>query len=461
MAGNDFTQRLPGSLWEETLGRPRAPRPPLGTGAADVAIVGGGFTGLWTAYYLARLDPSLDVVVVERDQVGFGASGRNGGWCVGEIAAGPGALARASDTDTARRTVRAAFDAVDEVGRVCGAERIDCGYAKGGTIRIARNGAQLERQREQVAHEHAHGLTDDDLRLLDRAEVLARVRASDVLGGVHSAHTAALHPLQLVCGLADAAERHGVTIAERTAAASIERGRVETDHGTLRAEVVVRATEAYTGSLAGEARTLAPLYNLMVATESLPEETWERIGLAGRETFQDDRLMVTYGQRTADGRIAFGGCAAPYAFGSRIDARIENDTAVHREIERVLRDMLPDLGDAAITHRWGGVLGVPRDWFPSVWLDRAAGVGHAGGFIGAGVAPSNLGGRTLAELIVGVDSERTELSWVGHRSRPWEREPIRWLGIRGAHALMASADRAEHRTGRRSRRAEMLLGSLK
>lgn len=457
---SDATGSAP-SLWEATLDRSSPARPPLGTHRADVAIVGGGYTGLWTAYYLAVLDPSLSIVVIERERVGFGASGRNGGWCVGELAAGLDRLAAASDPARALRLVRAMFDAVDEVGRVSVAEGIDCGFAKGGTIRVARNQAQLARQRAEVAHHHRAGLTEADLRLLDGDEARKRLAASEVVGGLHFAHTAALHPARLVQGLAEAAERRGVTIAEATAATGLAAGWVDTDHGRLEATTVVRATEGYTASLHGEGRTLAPLYSLMVATEPLAASTWEAIGLAQRETFADDRHLVIYGQRTADDRIAFGGRGAPYGYGSRVDASIEQSSRRHRLIEDTLRELLPQVADARITHRWGGVLGVPRDWFPSVAYDPSSGLAHAGGYVGEGVAAANLAGRTLAELITGAETERTDLPWAGHRSRKWEPEPLRWLGINAALQVMASADRTEGRRGRPSRRADLLWRILR
>ena len=449
------------SLWADTLGRPLRTREPLGTDRADVAVVGAGYTGLWTAFYLAGLDPSLDIVVIEREHVGFGASGRNGGWCVGELATGVDALEAASDRGRAMRLVRALFDAVDEVGRVCDEEGIDCGFHKGGTVRLARNAAQRTRQREEVEHHHRLGLTEDDLRLLDRGEAQARLAATDVVGGLFFAHTAALHPAKLVHGLAEAAERRGVTIAEGTAATKIAPGAVHTDHGVLRAHTVVRATEGYTPSLDGEKRTLAPLYSLMIATEPLPAETWERLGLADRETFADDRHLVIYGQRTDDDRIAFGGRGAPYGYGSRIDAAIERSSQRHDLIEATLRELLPGLGDARITHRWGGVLGVPRDWFPSVGHDPRTGLAHAGGYVGEGVAAANLAGRTLADLITGTESERTDLPWIGHRSPRWEPEPLRWVGINGALKVMATADPIEDRTGRPARRADLLWKVLR
>jgi glycine/D-amino acid oxidase-like deaminating enzyme len=451
------------SMWHDTHPGSFEPRPALaGDIDVDVAIVGGGYTGLWTAYYLGLLDPTLRIVVVEREVVGFGASGRNGGWCIGEVAASPDVVQRTSSNDAARRFLHEIHGSVDEVGRVAAAEGIDCHFAKGGTLRLARNPAHLARQRAEVEHhQHEFGLTDDDLRMLGASEAAARVGATSVLGAMFFAHTAALHPTLLVRGLGQAVERRGAVIVEGTTAVAIEPGQVTTSHGTIRAGVIVRATEGYTRDLEGHDRTLVPLYSLMIATEPIDEARWESIGLAERETFSDDRHLVIYGQRTADGRIAFGGRGAPYGFGSRIDPAIERQSATHDLVESTLRSLFPQLDGVAVSHRWGGVLGVPRDWFPSVGLDRSTGLGWAGGYVGEGVAAANLAGRTLAELICRVESPRTDLPWVDHRSRRWEPEPLRWLAINGALRAMTLADRAEARSGKDSLIARTLWKLLR
>jgi len=450
----DYRRR---SLWLEMLPGSLSPRPALdGDTDIDVAIVGGGYTGLWTAYYLLTADPTLRVTVIERDIVGFGASGRNGGWCVGEVAGGYDAMLRAADHDSAVRMARAAMESVDEVGRVASAESIDCDFVKGGTVRVARNGAQLRAQIAEIEHDRDLGFGEDDLRRLTVEETKARLNASDVLGGVFFAHTARVQPALLVRGLAEAVERLGGVIVESTAATAIESGAVITDHGRVKADVVVRATEGYTKSLRGKARTMVPLYSLMIATEPLEQDVWDEIGLADRETFADDRHLVIYGQRTADDRIAFGGRGAPYGYASRIDAGIERRSKMHDLIADTLRELLPQVSGAEITHRWGGVLGVPRDWFPSVGLDRDSGMAWGGGYVGEGVAISNLAGRTIADLITERDSDLTGLPWVDHKSRRWEPEPFRWIGINGGLHLMERADRAENKTGRPSRSAAIL-----
>ena len=449
-------------MWLDTLDGSLDPRPALGGDTdADVAIVGGGFTGLWTAYYLLGLDPTLRVTVIERDVCGFGASGRNGGWAVGELAAGIEKYAALSDLPASLRLARAVFDSVDEIGRVAAAEGIECGYHKGGVIRFARNRPQAQRQAAEVAHHHELGLTTDEVRLLSADEARTHANATGVLGGVFYAPCAALNPAVLVRGLAEAVQRRGAKIYEQTAAAAIEPGRVLTDRGTVRAEVVVRATEAYTRDLRGRRRQLLPVYSLMIGTEPLPQALFDEIGLADRPTFADDRYMVIYGQRTDDDRIAFGGRGVPYLYGSRISPDIESHHRSHERIHATLVDLFPALAEARITHRWGGVLAVPRNWTPFVHFDRAAGTAGAGGYVGEGVAPSNLAGRTLADLITGTNSERTDLPWVGVRHRRWEPEPLRWLGVRTSRWILAGADAYEYRTNREAKAAVYLARKLR
>ena len=452
----------PRPLWLDRGDPPVVPRPALdGDTDVDVAIVGGGFSGLWTAYYLSRMAPELRVLVLEAAWCGFGASGRNGGWCVGELAGSVESYAARSTLSEARRQLRAVFDAVDEVGRVAAAEGIDCGFARGGAVRVARNQPQARRQREEVAHHRALGFTPDEIRLLDAAEATGLVNATGVLSGIHLRPGAAVDPGRLVRGLADAAERGGVQIAEQTRARSIGDHDVVTDRGTVRARSVVRATEAYTRDLPGARRDLLPVYSLMVATEPLAPEVLDEIGLATRPTFSDDRYSIIYGQRTDDGRIAFGGRGVPYLFGSRLDARAEIHDGVHLLLADTLAELFPALRGVRYTHRWGGPLGIPRNWTPGVAYDPVAGRGVLGGYVGEGVAASNLAGRTMAELVAGHDTERTSLPWVGVVSRPWEPEPLRWIGFRASRRLITGADQRENRTGREAKAARALANKLR
>ena len=424
---------------------PAADRPGLaGDRDADVAIVGAGYTGLWTAYYLAKTDPTLRIVVLEAETVGFGASGRNGGWCSALFPVSSQRLASlpGSSREAAIEMHLAMQGSVNEVGRVSAAEGIDCDYHKGGTIVLARTATQLARARAEVAAAAEWG--PGDLRFLEPDEVASKVHATKVLGATFTPHCAAIHPGKLVRGLARVVEGLGVTIHERTPVVAIQAGRAVTQYGVLRAEVVVRATEGFTPSLAGESRTVAPVYSLMVATEPLDAETWERIGLADRPTFSDHRHLVIYGQRTADGRLAFGGRGAPYHFGSRVKPSFDTEPRVFKELQATLRDLFDGLpAEVEFTHAWGGPLGVPRDWCASVGLDRGSGLAWAGGYVGDGVSTTNLAGRTLTDLILRRDTGIVRLPWVGHRSRRWEPEPLRWLGINAGLRAMTAADTEE------------------
>jgi glycine/D-amino acid oxidase-like deaminating enzyme len=435
-----------------------AERPGLaGDRDADVAIVGAGYTGLWTAYYLAKADPGLRIVVLEAASAGFGASGRNGGWCSALFPVSSRRLASlpGSSREAAIAMHLAMQASVNEVGRVSAAEGIDCDYHKGGTIVLARSATQLARARAEVAAAGEWG--PGDLRFLEPDEVATHVRATKVLGATFTPHCAAIHPGKLVRGLASVVERLGVTIHENTPVLRIEPGRAVTEYGVVWAEVVVRATEGFTPSLEGEARTVAPVYSLMVATEPLSAEVWDRIGLADRPTFSDHRHLVIYGQRTADGRLAFGGRGAPYHFGSRIKPSFDTEPRVFKALQATLRELfagLPD--DVEFTHAWGGPLGVPRDWCASVGLDRSAGFAWAGGYVGDGVSTTNLAGRTLTDLILRRDTGLSRLPWVGHRSPRWEPEPLRWLGINAGLRAMTAADGEERLSGRESRIARLM-----
>ncbi len=364
------------SLWMSDVDDDLTPRPPLnGDLDVDVAIVGAGYTGLWTAYYLAAADPSLRIVVLEAEFAGFGASGRNGGWCSALFPQSVAALSRRHGRDRAVALHRTLQSTVDEVGKVAAAEGIDCHFSKGGTVVLARNLAQLRRAEEEVEEARGYGFGPDDLALLDRDEALAHCAATDVRGATYTPHCAALHPARLVRGLARAVERRGVRIFEQTRVTAITARTVHTRQSAVRAEVVIRATEGYTPELVGEARTVVPVYSLMIATEPLPAEFWAAVGLARRETFSDGRHLIIYGQRTADDRFAFGGRGAPYHFRSAIRPGFDQVPRVHVELAHALRALFPAIGSARITHTWGGPLGVTRDWTASVGFDRATGLG--------------------------------------------------------------------------------------
>jgi glycine/D-amino acid oxidase-like deaminating enzyme len=413
----------------------RAPLP--GDLDVDVVIAGAGYTGLWTAYYLTEADPSLRIAVLEAEFAGFGASGRNGGWCSALFPASLRRLAKRFGRAAAVAMYRAMESTVDEVGRVAAAEGIDCHYAKGGTVTLARTRAQLARARASVAEAREFGFTGPVL--LPAEEARRRCGAAGVLGGTYTPHCATIQPGLLVRGLARVVEDRGVSVYERTRVAQLRPGAAVCPQGTVRAPVVVRATEAFSTALPGLRRSVAPVYSHMIATPPLPDAVWSAIGLAERETFGDFRHLVIYGQRTLDGRLAFGG-RGTYHFGSGLRPGYDTDPGLAVRLAGMLGELFPALGEVEVAHAWGGAVAAPRDWTASVTFDRATGLGSAGGYLGDGVSTTNLAGRTLADLITGSSSELTRLPWVNHRGRRWEPEPLRWLGITSTLGAVRLAD---------------------
>lgn len=453
--------RTPGyrtlSLWHDTAGEDLAPRASLAASTeTDVLIVGGGYTGLWTAYYIKKADPSVRVAIVEREICGYGASGRHGGSCGNHLATPREKTARRAGRQAAVDLQRAMSDTVTEVGRVVAAETIDCDFQKDGHLKFATNRAQALSLRRHLEWERSWGFGEEDCRWLDAHEATRRVAIDGALGASFVPHSARVHPLKLARGLARVVEGMGVSIFERTPALGRRGKVVRTPEGEVKADVVVRATESYTVTLPGQRRTFVPVYSLMICTEPLPGEIWERIGSRGAETWNDGRHLFMYACPTGDGRIAIGGRGAPYHFGSRVNESFAHDERVFRMLGDILGRLLPPVAGAQITHRWGGSLAMPRDWTASVGYDRRSGLAWAGGYIGSGVATSNLAGRTLRDLVLDVDSPLRRLPWVNHRERHWEPEPLRWLGVNLTIKMLQSADRAEIRTGRPARRAELM-----
>jgi glycine/D-amino acid oxidase-like deaminating enzyme len=445
------------SLWLDGLAGTLAPRAPLaGDVACDVAIVGAGFTGLWTAYHLKRLQPDLRIVVLEREIAGFGPSGRNGGWVSGEIAGSGRRYAHRAGWEAVARATRATYRAIDEIGATVEREGIECGFRKRGALVIATSEPQRRRLVADLAASRRRGIGEEDVRLLAAGEATAYVRARGLVAATWSPHGARVDPARLVRGLADACERLGVTLYEQTEALALAPGRVDCAAGTVRADVVLRATESYTTRLPGERLRYLPLYSLMVATEPLADEVWDELGWEDGLLVGDRHHLFFYAQRTADGRLAIGGRGAPYRLRRPIDEANERNREVFRRLVRTIERTLPAAAGARITHHWGGPLAVPRDWSMSVAYDRARGFGAAGGYSGHGVVASNIAGRTLADLVLGRDTDLVRLPWVGHRTRRWEPEPLRFLASRAIVRTLRAADAVEDETGRPARRTRLV-----
>jgi glycine/D-amino acid oxidase-like deaminating enzyme len=431
------------SFWFAEGGLP-APRPALaGDTTADVAIVGAGYTGLWTAYYLKKARPELNVVVLESRFAGFGASGRNGGWLTNSITGGRGQYVKAHGRALVGRFQTLLNETVDEVIAVATAEGIDADIRKGGELNVARNPAQLARLKALAAAEAEW--PEAGVRLLGAAESNERVRIAGTLGAIHQPHAARIHPAKLVRGLAERVESLGVRIYEDTTVTEISPRLARTEKGNVQAEYILRATEGFTANLKGTHREWLPMNSSMVATEPLADDIWAEIGWSQFDTVGDMAHAYMYAQRTADGRIALGGRGIPYRFGSKTDTDGATQPETIGNLTAILHDMFPATRGAQIDHAWAGVLGVPRDWKATVGLDRKTGIGWAGGYVGTGVTATNMAGRTLRDLVLGSESELTTMPWVNRLVRKWEVEPLRWIAVQALYAAYYAADKSENK----------------
>ena len=430
----------------------------------DVVIVGAGYSGLWTAHHLLNLNPSLSVAILDARQPGFGASGRNGGWCSAFSPMSLEAVAAQSDRQGAIDLQNALVESVDEIGVHIEHSGIDCGWHKGGTLSFASSQLQLQRIEDNITMARNFGFDDSFMHYVtpDQAEARVRIRGSH--GASYSPHCAALHPAQLVDGLVRQLLSRNVQFFGSTRVTGITPHRItaNTSNGevSVGAKWIVRATEGFTARMKQYRRDVAPLYSYMIATEPLSDTQWNEIGWTNRETVSDGRNLVIYVQRTADGRIAFGGRGAPYKFASQIGSSYDRNPKIHSLIENSMREMFPSVADVAVTHKWGGALGVHRDWFASANVDHKQHLATLGGYVGDGVAFSYVAAKQVAVSIAGARTDHRPLPIVNHTSPQWEPEPLRYVGINSILRLTERADETEKRLGRTNRFVDWLLGKL-
>jgi glycine/D-amino acid oxidase-like deaminating enzyme len=432
------------SFWYADIGGIPEKRPALpGDRDADVCIIGAGFTGLWTAYYLKKANPSLNVVVLEREFAGFGASGRNGGWLSGGFSWSREKYLKTSTRGAVVDMQNAMAGTVDEVERVTKAEGIDADLLRADNMTVATNPAQLQRVREEYQFNLDWEMPPERLQLLSAEEAGKRIRIANLKGAFIIRNMARVQPAKLVRGLARVVESLGVPIYEGTSVTAFEKGRVETDRGTVRAASIIRATEGFSAGLPGYERTWLALNSAQIVTEPVPDALWKEIGWEGHELLGDAAHAYCYAQRTREGRITMGGRGVPYRFGSKTDINGRTQQATIDQLHAILTRLLPQTKALRIDHAWCGVLGVPRDWCTTAGFDRTTGIGWAGGYVGLGVSSSNLAGRTLADLVLNRETELTALPWVNRTVRKWEPEPFRWLGVHSMYQLYRKADERE------------------
>jgi glycine/D-amino acid oxidase-like deaminating enzyme len=443
-AGKDYRQT---SFWLASTADDLTARKPLeGHLSVDVAILGGGYSGLWTAYYLLRDNPGMEVAVLEKDICGFGASGRNGGWCSVKFPVDADALERRVGTERARRTILAMHDSADEVGRVAAMEGIDAHYRNTGVLSLARGDAQLPAIHAVFNTYEKLGLGSEN-RLLSASEAHELIHATNVSGGLLSTRGASVHPGNLVRGLARAIEKRGGVIYEGSEVMKITAGArasLATASGSILARrAIVAAGEAYLTQLPPFKRELLPMSSMIVVTEPLTTAQWEQIGWQGGQSVASQSNTKNYLTRTLDGRILFGSRGAPYHFGSQIPDSAHKDERTYAKMRSTLREWFPVLEQARFTHAWGGYLGVPRDWMPTVNYDPSSKLARLYGYTGRGVSSTNLAARLVAGLISGRSSGLEDLPMHRANSPAWEREPLRWAAVRYVQSAFARIDEAE------------------
>ena len=408
---------------------------------ADVVIIGGGLSGLWTAYHLTEAEPTWRIVILEAHTVGYGASGRNGGWLSSLI---PGNRAEWADQgrllDRVVALQRAMVDGIHHTCATAAAHGINIDAAQGGNVVVATTEAGVARLRARRDTDLRYGLHEHEVQWLDAESATAHLNVRGTLAGLYYPDVTRIDPAKLVVGLAEVVEKRGVRIYEHSPVHTIAPGAVEVGATRLTAPRIVIATEGYSGPLVGR-RRIVPVNSSMIATQQLTEAEWAHIGWAGNECLSDAAHTFIYAQRTADGRIAIGGRGNPYRFASGTgDGRTPTPTV--DLLLRRLHDYFPAVEFRA-DHAWSGVLGVTRDWCTSVRFDHSTGIGHTLGYAGHGVTTANVASRSLADLMLRRDTVHSTLPWVDHRSPSWEPEPIRWLGIHTMYRLFRVADRWE------------------
>ena len=445
------------SFWLETAGDDLSPRPALGRSIeVDVAILGGGYTGLWTAYYLLRENPALKIAILEKEIVGFGASGRNGGWCSSKFPVTPAMLERRYGRGAARALMLAMNTSVDEVAQVCQQEEIDAQFHKGGILTLARGKHHVPMMQSAFAAYERLGL-GAQYQALSADQARERVRVTNICGALFASENASLHPARLVRGLARAIERRGGTIYEKTEVLELQGGsfpRMITPAGEVRAKrAIVLAGESYLTRLPSLHRVVLPVYSLITLTEPLTPLQWQDIGWQSRESLASFNYTVDYLTRTADGRILFGSRGAPYRLGSRISDEMDRHPETHAHIQKLVVEWFPMLRGTRFTHSWGGPVGMPRDWMPMTEFDPVTKIATARGYTGQGVSTTNLTGRILAELISGHRTPLSQLPIAQRRSPIWEREPLRWLAVRYMQNAFFRIDEAGKRLNSRPKDA--------
>jgi len=425
------------SLWQK--GQSIKCRPALsGSKSFDVAIIGAGFSGLWSAYHLKQLQPELKIAIFEKEYVGFGASGRNGGWASAEYPTSSKRLIKEHGIESYKALRDAITKSIDEIGQIAKQNNWQIDYAKGGSLVFARNKAQLSRISIELDNEHT---------FLNKSQTQELINIPSALGAVYTPHCAALNPFELARSLGSYLEGIGVEIYEKSAVTKILDKKLEINGYEITCPISIRATEAFTPRSWMGNRQI-PIYSLMVATEPLPSDVITQIRNNQRATFQEACHLITYAQITGDNRLAIGGRGVRYKLFSRLSERSEIDNRMHSALERRAKSWFPQISQAKFEYRWGGAVALTRRWQAYLNFDRASGRAEIGGYVGDGVTLSYLVAKTLATQISNLKTPA--LPFIDQKIGRWEPEPIRYLAVNAGFKATVMADFEEKITNRPS-----------
>jgi glycine/D-amino acid oxidase-like deaminating enzyme len=428
--------------WWET--EPVVPGPPLeGSIACDVCIVGGGYTGMWTAHFLKEAEPALDVHVVEAQWAGAGASGHNDGYAMTVLDMSLHHLVSNHGAERGGAAHRAVVASVDELGEFCARHALDAELEPNGFVSLATNPAHCWRLERDYEAAQRIGV-EADFALLDRDAAREVVGSPIVEGALKERSGSILNPHKLARGLARVIQEEGVVVHERTPALDVEpaggRWRVSTPGGTVSARTVVVATNAYQHSFKSFRNRVIPIWSYAMVSEPLSDEQRSRVQWPGRQGFEDKRNYITIGRPTADDRILWGGRLAPYFFANDMDLRHMRNEHVYSELRDAFERFFPVWKDLRFTHAYGGCVAITTTFVP--YFGRSEnGLVYGYGYNGHGVAPSHTGGKVLRDLVLERETEYTNLLFVNGRERNFPPEPIRFLGARLTERLLERQDR--------------------
>jgi glycine/D-amino acid oxidase-like deaminating enzyme len=448
----DVLPPLPRSMWLETYGA-YTPGPALqGDSAVDVAIIGGGYTGLTTAYELRRADPALRVAVLEARDVGYGSSGRNGSFGMTVVGLGFHGTALIKGREFLRRAHTYMVRAVDEMSALIEREQLDCDYIRPGFLRVGTTPGYVRRLQSEVKLMNDLGF--DDIYWLDGPEVRQRIDSPLHLGALWEPRLVLVHPLKLVRAEKELAQRHGAVVHENSPVLRVSgRGpfRLQTPGGTLTAEKLVFATNAYSHLFPGLTRKQVPAFTHMMSTEPLTEEQLSRVGWQGREGLEDSRNLIHHYRLTLDNRITMGGGPVGFTWGNSLYG--DDSPTAWRKVEERFRLTFPQLHDVRFSHRWGGPFSVTTDLVPAMGYLGSERAVYSLGCIGHGVSMTHLNAQTLRDMILQRKTDLVEGPFVRKRLLPWPPEPVRSAAGYGMRAVLQAEDHARE-APLRKRKAE-------